>query len=574
MSQPHIIASPDQLKALLSQRSRTSLRIGDLLIESGKVTKEAVQAAVAAQAAGNNARLGDVLVGMGAVARQDLDEVIERHLGTPLIDLRQYPANPGAIARLTASVASMYDCLPVDIVDNSLVVVFPEKPAPDQLAAIRFACGHAVIAFRAVNATLLKSLVARHYPNANATFVKHAQVDRGHYGKMAATVDTAPGYFRHLVAHAISNGASDIHLRPLPDGNSRVLLRVDGMFRPVVEITGKDTVTKKTVQGMVRHIEILAGIDFFSKTNSKEGRLAIDYDNRQVDLRISIIPGASGDSVVLRLLDPVRFPASLSQLALSKPQLTALGGVLMRPHGLFVCVGPTGSGKTTTLYTMLKELQSRNLHVCTVEDPVEYRLPGVNQFDSTDFAKLLPKLLRHDPDVVMVGELRDEKTVAVALNAALTGHLVLSTVHANDSAATIHRLLGMGANMQMLASSLAGVMSQRLVRLKCVSCSGMGCQECGDTGYLGRTLVAELAKPKMSMTQMAGMPSHDEVARHLEFLGGGTMDSAILALANSGRTTWEEAASVIANPRLLPADFRVALGYVDEDLDEVANLQI
>jgi type II secretory ATPase GspE/PulE/Tfp pilus assembly ATPase PilB-like protein len=447
--------------------------------------------------------------------------------------------------------------LPVERVGSTLVVAFPAKPADDQLAAVRFAAGLPVVAFQASSPALLQSLVARHYADTSATFVKNALLDKGRYAKATADVQTPAGFFRYLVALAIGNGASDIHLRPYPDGSCKVLLRVDGLFRPVRDVTAKD------VQALVRHIEALSGLDFFNRVSAKEGRLSIEYETRQVDLRVSVIGGASGDSVVLRVLDPLRFPASLEQLALPKPQLRALGGVLMRPHGMLVATGPTGSGKTTTLYTLLKELHARGLHVVTAEDPVEYRLAGINQFEGSDFSALLPKLLRHDPDVLMVGELRDEATVRMALNAALTGHLVLSTVHANDSASTVHRLLGLGAPMHILASCLTGILSQRLVRLLCVSCAGAGCQACGGTGFLGRTLAAELAKPRRSLAGFEGTPSYVDMVSHLDYLGGVTLDGSIVDLAKSGRTSWVEAASLISDPALLPHAMRIDLGYDD-----------
>lgn len=558
MALPLIIASPQHLATLLTMRARTGMRIGELLVASGRVSVAMVEAAAAAQKAGQNARLGDVLVSMGAISQADFDDFMEQQTGTPLIDVRQYPVNPLALAAMPASAAQMYGCLPVDLLPSGLVVVFGEQPKADQLAAIRFATGHNAIAFRASNPIVLKSLLARHYVSTAGTFVKGAALKPERYAQLASG-DGPAGIFRSVLAHALAFGASDIHFRPQLDGSRSVLIRVDGVFRHVQDVAERD------VAGMQRHIEVMAGIDFMSKTPSKEGRLALDHDGRPIDLRVSIITGTSGNSMVLRVLDPIRFPASLEALTLPKPQLRALAGILKRPHGLLVAVGPTGSGKTTTLYTLLKELHARNLHVATVEDPVEYRLPGINQFESSDFGALLPKLLRHDPDVVMVGELRDEKTTAMAINAALTGHLVLSTVHANDSASTIHRLLGMGAPLHLLASSLTGILSQRLVRMKCPSCEGTGCEECGRTGFQGRSLVAELAKPRPELAQLSAMPSHADIAKNLEFLGGVTMDGSMLELARTGKTSWDEVASLITNPKLLPAHMRQTLGYLDDE---------
>lgn len=565
MAVPLIIATLQDLTAVLEMRARTGLRIGEWLVASGRVSAAMVDAAVAAQKAGQNARLGDILVSMGALSQAAFDDFIEQQTGTPLLDIRSYPVNPLALAALPATAAHMYGGLPVELAGGGLVVAFGEQPKPDQLAALRFASGHHVIAVRTTNTALLKSLIARHYISVDATFVKAAFVKPERYQQMAAG-DGVAGIFRGVLAHALAHGASDIHIRPQLDGSRKVLIRVDGLFRPVQDIVARDAAP------LQRHLEVLAGIDFMSKSPSREGRLSLEHEGRHIDLRVSIIHAAAGSSVVLRVLDPIRFPHALSDLALPKPQLRALAGILKRPHGLLVAVGPTGSGKTTTLYTLLKELQARNLHVTTVEDPVEYRLPGINQFESSDFSSLLPKLLRHDPDVVMVGELRDEQTTAMAVNAALTGHLVLSTVHANDSASTIHRLLGMGAPLHLLASSLTGILSQRLVRLVCPSCQGTGCEDCGRTGYQGRTLVAELARPRADLAYLTGMPSHAAIAGSLDYLGGVTLDGAILALAQSGRTTWDEAAELVTNPALLPARMRQALGYeADPELAQFAG---
>lgn len=553
---PLILADPQHLATLLDLRARTGLRMGELLVEAGRVTQAMVDAAVAAQQAGTGARLGDVLVSMGALTQADFDEFMEHRTGTPLIDVRRYPINPAAVSAMPASAAHMYNCLPVDIAPGGLVVAFAERPKPDQLAGLRFAAGHNIIAFRANNLELLKTLIGRHYVSAANTFVKPAFKTTGNRQPIAA--NSVAGVFQTVLAHALTHGASDIHMRPQLDGSRKVLVRVDGLFRHVQDVPAAE------VAGLQRYLEMLAGIDFMSRSPSKEGRLALEHDGRHIDLRVSIIAGPTGSSVVLRVLDPLRFPPSLDALTLPKPLLRALAGVLKRPHGLLVAVGPTGSGKTTTLYTLLKELHAHNLHVVTVEDPVEYRLDGINQFETNDFGSLLPKLLRHDPDVVMVGELRDERTTSMAVNAALTGHLVLSTVHANDSASTIHRLLGMGAPLHLLTSSLAGILSQRLVRLTCPSCLGAGCEECGRTGYQGRTLVAELAKPRKELAHLGAMPSHEDIFRNLDFMGGVTLDNTILQMAEDGRTTWDEAAALVSDPMLLPVAMRQALSYSAE----------
>lgn len=555
MSIVKVVSTPEELRTALLLKAREHMRIGDLLVAAKLVTPEVVQAALAAKAVGKSGRLGDILVGMGAVSREALDQVLAQQAGTLVLDIRAFPVNAAAIALLPGNAANLYQGLPVEVIDGTLVVAFGDLPSSDQLAGVRFAAGQPVQPIRASNPSLLKDLIGRYYANAASTTIRHAQMSREQYDAITATADTPAALLRKTVSHAIALGASDIHIRPHSDGSRRILFRVDGHLREMFALE------KAKVAGFIRHLEIFSNIDSFNRIAPKEGRFSVDHDGRPVDMRVSIIASSQGESAVLRILDPARFPESLSHLSLPKTLIRSLSGVLMRPHGLLVATGPTGSGKTTTLYTLLKELQARNLHVVTAEDPVEYQLEGINQFETQDFAGLLPQLLRHDPDVVMVGELRDEKTVQMALNAALTGHLVLSSVHANDSASTVHRLLGLGAPLHLLVSSLSGIVSQRLVRMTCVSCAGHGCAECGRTGYLGRTLAAEMARPLPSLMTLQGMPAHADVRQHLEFVSGLTLDTSIVELAKAGKTTWQEAAGLVADPSLLPLAMRQALGY-------------
>lgn len=526
------------------------MRVGELLAQQGLVGPAEIEAALAAKRVAPKARLGDILVGMGCVTRDQVDGLVTAQSGEALIDIRAYTANPAAILLLPAPAAAMHECVALDMVEGQLLIAFRTNPSADQLAAVRFAVGKPVVGFGVDDPQLLQTLLSRHYADPSKTVVRHASVDEEAYRKMSAGEGTAAGIFRRLAAQAIASDASDMHFRPCANGSLKVLFRIDGTLREVRSIE------QSTVSAVVRHIELFAGIDPFSHSAPKEGRCCLQYDGRQVDLRVSVIEGAYGDSLVLRVLDPARFPESLTQLKLSPEQVQGLQVILQRPHGLLVATGPTGSGKTTTLYTMLREFLKLGHHVCTAEDPVEFRIDGINQFETSDFAALLPRLLRHDPDVVMVGELRDAKTVEMAINAALTGHLVLSTVHANDSASTIHRLMGLGAPLHLLSSSLTGIMSQRLVRLTCTSCAGAGCSECGNSGYLGRTLAAELARPRPSLVRLQGMPTHAELQDQLDFVGGCSLNDIIVDLAAQGRTTWQEAASIVTDPSVLPYSSR------------------
>jgi type IV pilus assembly protein PilB len=557
------ITAPQALRAMMEQRSNSrNLKLGSLLVEAGVTTPEAVVAALNAQAAGNKGRLGDILVAMNAAHPDDVERIIQQYFGMPFVDLAKYPVNPAALKKLAAQTAQQGGCLPFELIDNTLYVAFPDVAPWDVLNALKFASGCSkVVGLRAVSPEVLKRLVARHCTSAGSLQIRsnvmtHEQYDNATQG------DTSPAaQFRKILATAVGNNASDVHIHPQPDGTRRVLLRIDGLLRE------SPSMSEKNATALVRHLEALSGMALRGQKEAKEGRLSMTQDGFPVDVRVSIVPGASGDSVVLRVLDPARFPESIAHLGLEPAQHKALAGLISRPQGLFLVTGPTGSGKTTTLYTLLRQLHmEKKVHVATAEDPVEYRLPGINQFDTSDFAQTLKQLLRHDPDVLMVGELRDVDGAVTAVNAAITGHLVLSTVHANDSISAVHRLLGLGVAPVLLASCLTGVMSQRLVRLSCKVCEGQGCESCHNTGYAGRRLVAELARPTYSFAdELHEKSSYKDILQHTDFAGGYRLDDVMVKMATEGDTDWHEIASLITDPRRLPKSICEGLGLASGD---------
>ena len=554
----HQITTPEQLADMMAKRADTrNLRLGSRLVEAGVATQDAVNAALAAQQAGSRGRLGNILVAMGAAHPDEVERIMEQYHGTPFVDLARYPLNPGALKKLSAATVIQARCIPFELIDNTLFVAFPEGASWDVINVLKFASGcKNVVPMRSANPDVLKRLVARHFSQPEKTQIRSASISEEQYAAATKGDGTAGGQFRQLLALALSNSASDIHVHPQPDGSRRVMLRIDGFLRNFPPLT------EKVAIALVRHLEVISGMGLRGQREAKEGRLSISQDGFPVDLRVSIIPGASGDSVVLRVLDPALFPASISHLGLVPSQHQTLTGMMTRPQGLFLVTGPTGSGKTTTLYTMLKQMHSeKHLHVATAEDPVEYRLPGINQFDTTNFAQTLKQLLRHDPDVLMVGELRDDEAAVTAVNAALTGHLVLSTVHANDSVGAVHRLLSLGVPHVLLGSCLTGVMSQRLVRLRCKVCEGTGCENCHQTGYAGRRLVAELARTKESFAEMLrANVTYADILAHTDFVGGLRLDDVLVEMAKTGDTDWVEIASLVADPRRLPANIRGAMG--------------
>lgn len=306
------------------------------------------------------------------------------------------------------------------------------------------------------------------------------------------TADDAPiiRMLNALLTQAARDGASDIHIEPY-ERHSSVRFRVDGTLREVVQPN------RALHAALISRLKIMADLDISEKRLPQDGRISLRLGTRAIDVRVSTLPSAHGERAVLRLLDKTSEKISLEAVGMQGQVLARLEQLIAQPHGIILVTGPTGSGKTTTLYAALSRLDASQSNIMTVEDPIEYELHGIGQtqvnskIDLT-FAKALRAILRQDPDVIMIGEIRDFETAQIAIQASLTGHLVLATLHTNDAASAITRLTDMGVEPFLLSSSLLGVLAQRLVRKTCTACQGSGCDVCGQTGYQGRTGLFEL----------------------------------------------------------------------------------
>jgi general secretion pathway protein E len=293
-----------------------------------------------------------------------------------------------------------------------------------------------------------------------------------------------------LLTQAARDGASDIHIEPY-ERHSSVRFRIDGSLREVVQPH------RALHAALISRLKIMAELDIAEKRLPQDGRISLRMGQRALDVRVSTLPGAHGERAVLRLLDKTETKLTLESLGMQGKTLERLIHMTQQPHGIVLVTGPTGSGKTTTLYAALQGLDATSSNIMTVEDPIEYELAGVGQtqvnakIDLT-FAKALRAILRQDPDVIMIGEIRDQETAQIAIQASLTGHLVLATLHTNDAASAVTRLTDMGVEPFLLSSSLLGVLAQRLVRKLCTHCAGKGCTHCANTGYSGRTGIYEL----------------------------------------------------------------------------------
>ncbi|HYL89387.1 MAG TPA: ATPase, T2SS/T4P/T4SS family [Burkholderiales bacterium] len=293
-----------------------------------------------------------------------------------------------------------------------------------------------------------------------------------------------------LLSQAVGEGASDVHVEPF-EASSVVRYRVDGVLRDIVRPR------RALHAALVSRIKILANLDIAEKRLPQDGRILLRLGGRPIDVRVSTLPTGHGERVVMRLLDKERSKLQPESLGMSPQVLGAFDRLVKQPHGIVLVTGPTGSGKTTTLYAMLSRLDAGSTNIMTVEDPIEYDLPGIGQTQvnariDMSFARALRAILRQDPDVIMIGEIRDQETAQIAVQASLTGHLVLATLHTNDSVSALTRLLDMGIEPFLLSSSVLGIVAQRLVRKLCTDCKGAGCPKCLQTGYYGRTGIYEL----------------------------------------------------------------------------------
>ena len=293
-----------------------------------------------------------------------------------------------------------------------------------------------------------------------------------------------------LLMQAARDGASDIHIEPY-ERHSSVRFRIDGTLREVVQPN------RALHAALISRLKIMADLDIAEKRLPQDGRISLRLGQRAIDVRVSTLPGAHGERAVLRLLDKSLSRLTLASVGMKGATLQRLEQLIAQPHGIVLVTGPTGSGKSTTLYAALQQLDAAHFNIMTVEDPIEYELSGIGQTQvnakiDLDFAKALRAILRQDPDIIMIGEIRDKETAQIAIQASLTGHLVLATLHTNDAVSAVTRLTDMGVEPFLLSSSLLGVLAQRLVRKICTACQGSGCTDCGHTGYQGRTGIFEL----------------------------------------------------------------------------------
>lgn len=492
-------------------------RIGDLLLESGLITDEQLLNALKEQKE-LKMRLGDVLISRNYISEQQLIEVLEVQLGIPHVQLYKQKIETKIINIIPQRIAEQHQVLPLRTEGNKLIVAMADPLDYYAIDELRMTTGFRIEPVIASKDELFRAI--RRYYGLQETVDQIMQnLDQWEgEDKIQQNMDADSPVVKtvnQLIYQAVQTGASDIHIDPQEDG-LRIRYRVDGMMRT------ERTLPPHMQNVIVARIKVMSSLNVAERRLPQDGRVEIEVDFRKVDIRVSTLPTIHGEKVVLRILDMSNALTDLDRLGFTPANMSRLQKGIGKPYGIIFISGPTGSGKTTTLYSTLSRLSSDEVNIITIEDPVEYQLNGINQVavnpvSGLTFARGLRSILRQDPNIVMVGEIRDSETAEIAVRGAMTGHLVLSTLHSNSAVNSITRLIDMGIEPFLLSSSLNTVVAQRLVRRVCPACGveveptkeeqavleefqipykllkkGQGCGDCGRSGFRGRLAIHEV----------------------------------------------------------------------------------
>ena len=552
------------------------IRLGELLVQQKLVSEEQLQLALNEQKRSGR-KLGRFFVENGFVTEDHISSALAKQLDIPYIDLRFYNFNPDTVRMLPETQARRFRAIALEDRGNTLLVGLADPTdltAYDTISrtakrAVELAVVNEGELLQAIDHIYRKTVEITGFARALEEDLGDSVVDFGALG-IRAGLEEAPivKLLQSVFDDAMQVRASDIHIEPQEE-RLQIRFRIDGVLHLQTESD------LKIASALALRLKLMSGLDISEKRLPQDGRFAVRVKQQQIDVRISTMPTQWGESVVMRLLNRGGTTLKLDSIGMPTAMLARFRTILQRPNGLVLVTGPTGSGKTTTLYGALAELNTNERKLITVEDPVEYRLPGINQVQVNDkidltFAKVLRSALRQDPDVLLVGEMRDTETAQIGVRAAMTGHLVLSTLHTNDAASTPIRFLDMGVPSYMVASSIQVVLAQRLLRVICVSCTtpavltptehewlraelgdtvdahrfqfGKGCPHCNGTGFRGRTGIFEMLEMTESLADAANHhePGYFLRAAHAH-MGGQTLRMHAVSLAVAGKTTVAEA---------------------------------
>ncbi len=541
----------------------------DFMVERRLLPSDAAQRARAALLKSGQA-VDTVLSELGLVGETALAEAQAAFLDLPLFVRQEVPDAPVALEGISPDFLQRAGLLPLAVDGSELIVATARPLERDAIRSLAFYLDRQLrirIGAKSEIEAAFKDLYGDGLSAPAAPLGRSGEAAEDDVERLLDVAREAPiiRLVARLVSEAVEGNASDIHLEPTPDG-LRVRIRIDGALRTT------QTLDRGVIAGVITRIKILARLNIAERRLPQDGRTQMAIRGRDIDLRVSTVPTSHGESVVLRILDRGTIRLDFAALGFEPAQQASLRDLIGLPDGILLVTGPTGSGKTTSLYAALVELNREETKIFTVEDPIEYQLPGINQIQvkpgiNLDFVACLRSILRQDPDIIMIGEIRDAETARIAVQSALTGHLVLSTLHTNSAASSITRLLDMGIEGYLLASTLRGIVAQRLVRRVCPSCAGQvrrldaaasrasrgadapgvaasraaGCATCHGTGYSGRTTIAEILPmdPRLRelIVEHASEARIDAQARES---GMQSLHQCGMAKVRAGETTVEE----------------------------------
>lgn len=506
--------------------------MGDLLVDAGMINQNQLEEAIEEQRA-TGRKIGEIIVNKGWITEQDIIEVLEFQLGIPHVDLTRYAIDPKATSLITEALAKRYMLIPLQIEKNTLKVAMSDPLNIYAIDDLRLITKMDIIPMIATSSNIKRAINGAYGVGKTQEMAKQFKEQmedskvksKKQENESIYDITNSPivQFVDTIIDQAISRKASDIHIEPF-ETYIRIRLRVDGQL---IELLRTHI---ESLNALTARIKILSKLDIAERRLPQDGRIEMVKDKEEIDLRVSVLPTIHGEKTVIRLLYRTGMKLSVEQLGFYPTDEEKFRSLLKTPNGIILVTGPTGSGKSTTLATALREINKPNINIITVEDPVENMIEGINQVAvnvkaGLTFANALRSILRQDPDVVMVGEMRDLETSEIAIRSAITGHLVLSTLHTNDATSSVARLIDMGCQSYMIGSAVRGIIAQRLVRKICPNCKvayklkeqehkltqipiettvykGRGCQSCDKTGYKGRIGVHEVFVADLYMQEL------------------------------------------------------------------------
>lgn len=556
--------------------ARNTVRLGDLLVKANKITRSQLSEALEIQKV-KRKKLGELLIDEGIVTEDIIIEVLQEQLGIERVTLSNIDVDSKAVKLVNEGLCRKYELFPFYTADGVIKIAVSDPLNIFAMDDVAITTGLRVEPYISTKDDIHKA-TEKYYSDRNVESAveeitrsrivfhnKAEDIEKIDEVKNAPTVKLVDS----LLKNAVEQRASDIHIEPY-EKYIRVRYRIDGQLEEI------SSLNIDVLPGIVTRIKILANLNIAEKRIPQDGRIVTVINNKNIDMRVSIIPLITGEKVVIRILDRSNYKIGKDNLGMSSENIKNLENIISAPHGIILVTGPTGSGKSTTLYTILGELNHINKNIVTVEDPVEYSMDGINQVNVNSkvgltFAAGLRSILRQDPDVVMVGEMRDSETAEIGIRAAITGHLVLSTLHTNDAPSSVIRLIDMGVEPFLVATAIKGVIAQRLVRRICPSCKeayegdeverkllnlnsddkvtlhrGKGCASCNYTGYSGRLGVYEIMNVDRDIKDLIIKSNNpEELKDEAVKKGMKTLSDSCRELVLKGETTMEEMMKII-----------------------------